>query len=222
VGRTGRKGLDEYGKNRKHIPTPTTPVTRIFPAGGFSWKNWRGANHKNLPGLAREERYQSQCRHFTHSTGLPFNESKQSMQAIIFDMDGTLADVNPIRHYVSGDKKDFNSFHNASVWVRPNQNILALNHAINDRVAILIVTARNERFRMVTSAWLEKYKVRYDRLYMRKNCDSRADYLVKHTIFNQIIADGYEVVAAVDDNPNVIALWKEKQLVVIEVPGFNG
>jgi len=144
------------------------------------------------------------------------------MKAIIFDMDGTLADVNPIRHYVSGDKKDFNSFHKASVWVRPNQQILALNHAINDQVAILIVTARNEQFRTVTSAWLEKYQVRYHHLYMRKSGDNRADYLVKQDIFKQITTAGYNVVAAVDDNPKIIALWKEMQLVVIEVPGFSG
>jgi phosphoglycolate phosphatase-like HAD superfamily hydrolase len=31
--------------------------------------------------------------------------------AVIFDADGTLADVASIRHYVEGEKKNFNKLH---------------------------------------------------------------------------------------------------------------
>ena len=48
----------------------------------------------------------------------------------IFDLDGTLVDVNNIRHYVEGKKKNFDLFHKESINCPPNEKVLFLNRTI--------------------------------------------------------------------------------------------
>lgn len=54
---------------------------------------------------------------------------------------------------------------------------------------------------------------------MRANFDYRPDVQVKSEILAQIRMAGFEVVAAIDDNPAVIELWREHRIPVTVVPG---
>jgi|SRR6478735_855291 len=141
---------------------------------------------------------------------------------IIFDMDGTLCDVQAIRHYVRGDNQNFDAFHKASLWCPPNYDVLeaAQGHA-SDGYHITIVTARDEKYRDVTEDWLDKYKVPYDVMYMRPWGDRRKDRDVKIEILEEIRASNLNPVLAYDDNPHVIAMWKEHGIDVEVVPGWD-
>ena len=94
-------------------------------------------------------------------------------------MDGTLANVSSIRHFLhkfdKGRKwKDFHSFHAESVNVPPNPEVV--NHAQVAHLlgyAIIIVTARSQMWRGQTAMWLAINGVPSDAMFMRKNGDHK-------------------------------------------------
>ena len=148
------------------------------------------------------------------------------MRAVIIDVDGTLADVSPFRHHVvlghpeNKGYKDFKSFHDASVDAEPHSAVVEIINALADDVTVLIVTARMRQWEKHTVWWLLLNDIKFDELYMRDDGDSRKDYIVKKEILESIRSEGYEILFAVDDNPNVIELWQEEGILTILVPGW--
>jgi phosphoglycolate phosphatase-like HAD superfamily hydrolase len=148
--------------------------------------------------------------------------------AVIFDMDGTLADVRGIRHHIvppspmpKGWYKDFDAFHSDSVNCPANPSVVAHAHRASLLGnAVLVVTARRARYRNHTAMWLALNGVPSDRLYMRGDKDNRPDYLVKKDILDRIRTE-FHVIHAVDDNPSVIALWQENGISTTVVEGWG-
>lgn len=149
-------------------------------------------------------------------------------KAVIVDMDGTLVDVSSIRHYVreallpdgSYSKKNFDDFHKASIlcpaiW----STIDKVNWYWETNHDVLIVTARSRSYDKTTRDWLHKYAVPYTKLFMREVGDQRADRNVKSDILAEI-QELWTVVHAIDDNPNVLSLWKDHGIATTVVPGW--
>jgi phosphoglycolate phosphatase-like HAD superfamily hydrolase len=145
-------------------------------------------------------------------------------EAVIFDMDGTLCDVSSIRHYLQKPKgkKDFESFHSNSVdcppheWVADRARKLAA-----EGYAVLIVTARQEKWFYHTLVWLVEKEVPFDDIYMRTNGDFRPDYEIKQELLERIRAVGYDPILAFDDNPAIITMWQENNIPTVVVPGWD-
>lgn len=148
--------------------------------------------------------------------------------AVIFDMDGTLADISYLRHYLTKfDKskrrviKHFNNFHSESV------NAPAHNHVVNAAQvahmlghAVLVVTARKHMWRHQTAWWLAMHNVPSDMLMMRGDEDNRKDYEVKKDMLDTL-RKAYDIIHAWDDNPSIIKLWKESNIPTTVVPGWE-
>ena len=139
------------------------------------------------------------------------------MDAVIFDMDGTLCDVEPIRHYVTGERRNFDAFHKASLWCRPNDNVRTMALALPKSIAVIIVTARDARYERETRDWLAKYGITYDAMYMRPWGDGQKDAIVKAVILERILSDGFEPILAVDDRDDIIAVWEAYDIPTIKV-----
>lgn len=147
------------------------------------------------------------------------------MRAVIFDVDGTVVNVDHRLHHLSNPDLDRNQQWNAFFADIPNDTpiepIVWLNqmlrfanghrdNIINDkRAAILVVSARPETYKQDTIDQLKEHGVFYDALYMRGENDTRADQIVKAEILQKIIDDGYEPFLAVDDRPQVVKMWRE-------------
>lgn len=143
-------------------------------------------------------------------------------KAIIFDMDGTLADVRAIRHHVlNGTRhKDFDKFHEESVNVPPNEHVAeAARQAHADGLAVLIVTARSAKWRHHTAMWLAINHIPSEGMWMRPNKDHRPDFEVKSDILRRIQAS-FDVIHAWDDNPSVIQLWESHNIPTTIVEGW--
>jgi len=137
--------------------------------------------------------------------------AKDSTQRLaIFDLDGTLVNVNSIRHHVEGKKKNFDSFHKESIHCPPNENVLHLNAtlAVNQDVHIAIFTGREEKYRDLSEQWLQANKVTYHSLLMRKNNDFRSNVTIKKELFETFKPD-YLPYLAIDDTPELRKLWKQ-------------
>lgn len=148
--------------------------------------------------------------------------------AVLVDMDGTLANVSSIRHLVDGikTKKDFNAFHQASEFVPANKQAIDFcvrHHKAGN--AVLILTARMRMWEGATERFLIRELVPYAPyvapIWMRADGDYRKDREVKSEIYDQIIQT-YNVVAACDDNPAIVELWDERGVPEIDVvPGWD-
>jgi hypothetical protein len=143
-------------------------------------------------------------------------------------MDGTLADVSSIRHYLRGIRatgkpdKNFDKFHEEGVNVPPHEWVAELARDFHDLgIAVLIVTARKHKWRNHTAWFLALNNIPSDGMWMRGNDDDRPDYVLKKDILKQIRGHGYNVIHAFDDNPAVIQLWAEEGIPTTIVPGWE-
>jgi hypothetical protein len=142
--------------------------------------------------------------------------------AYIFDVDGTLANVDPYLHHVRGSNRDYEAFHEASIDALPNVDVVEmLNNAVADQHAIIVVTSRKDKWRGLTSLWLMKNNLRSHALFMRSDEDNRSDYEVKKDILDKIDKH-WKVVHAIDDNPNVIRLWEDNNIPTTKIGTWDG
>lgn len=144
-------------------------------------------------------------------------------EAIIVDMDGTLANVSGIRHYVKKpiNEKDFDAFHKASIFMPPNPEVVQMVEEAHEAGRdIFVVTARKAMWERSTRQWLSKYEIHYDALCMRPTRDQRPDFKVKKDILDRI-RETHDVVLAIDDNPSVIELWTSENIPTYTVPGWE-
>lgn len=145
-------------------------------------------------------------------------------RAIIFDIDGTLANVEHRLHHLEGEK-DWPRFFTDMQDDKPIEPIAELARLLHKAVeaqhgldAVLIVTARPARpdWRQTTIDWLELHGIAYDRIYFREENDWRPDQLVKADILQQILDDGYDPQLVIDDRPQVVKMWREHGLTTLQ------
>lgn len=142
---------------------------------------------------------------------------------VVFDIDGTLCDVSSIRHLVAEGLKtrDFDAFHRGSVDCPPIPEVAIAAQLWSDAgMPIFQVTARQEKYRALTSFWLADYKIPSDKLVMRPNGDNRADADVKREIITRLLKD-YVIEIAYDDNPSIWDVWDEFDIPCIRIPGYS-
>lgn len=144
------------------------------------------------------------------------------MKAMIFDMDGTLADVTSIAHHLTGDIVDSDLYHDLSADV-PIVEVVrdAVMQASKDGYAILIVTYRKEKYLTQTVRFLYNNYIPFSFLYMRENGDDRSDYDFKKAILGRIRNETFVVEKAYDDNPDIIRLWEEEGIETVHITGHG-
>jgi hydroxymethylpyrimidine pyrophosphatase-like HAD family hydrolase len=139
---------------------------------------------------------------------------------VVFDIDGTLANIEHRLDYVRSKPKNWKAF-DAGI---PNDKVNEPVAEVFDAMAmhnhdIVLASGRNERSRLATESWLRKNEmIGYDRLYMRKADDFRSDDIVKQEILDQIIADyGKKPDMVFDDRPRVVRMWRDNGIFVFNV-----
>jgi phosphoglycolate phosphatase-like HAD superfamily hydrolase len=148
--------------------------------------------------------------------------------AWIFDVDGTLVDVEPVLHHILNKdrssesfKKDFDAFHKESISCNPNKDVVDMVWEVCNDLDIIIVTARKEKYRALTSRWLKNNDVPHDALFMRQDDDHREDYEVKKDILKHI-QEYWDIKHAVDDHPGIIKLWEENGISTTKIGDWDG
>jgi hypothetical protein len=144
-------------------------------------------------------------------------------EAVIFDLQGTLVDVTSVRHLVERDEPDFDSFHVETGTCPANQWVVdEAKKAHVDGKVVIVMTGMNEKFRGLMVSWLTRHEVPFDLLQMRENKDYRKDFVVKREMLKDVNLRGFTVTHAWDDNPQIIDLWRHKNIPVTVVPGWVG
>jgi hypothetical protein len=129
-------------------------------------------------------------------------------QALIVDLDGTLASSDWRSHHLGGDSKDWGAFFAEMAADAPVPWVAELLRADHGGAARLVVTGRPDDFRDVCARWLATHGLPYDELHMRPRGDHRPDTVVKREIYERDIAPRFDVVLVVDDRPGVVEMWR--------------
>ena len=137
-------------------------------------------------------------------------KTKARKNAIIVDLDGTLANCDHRVHHLQGSTKDWGQFYAGLADDELNSWCKELMEAMHDKgCKILIVTGRDVRYKEETKTWLEKHNIFYHYLYMRDEDDRRSDSLIKKEIYKEEIEEKYHVVFVVDDRKSVVEMWRD-------------
>jgi len=126
--------------------------------------------------------------------------------AVIVDIDGTVADMDGKRGPFEWDKVDGDE---------PRHFVISMVQGYAEQgYHVLFVSGRSDECQEKTMKWLEKHvgDCYIDGLWMRKAGDMRKDNAVKEEIFWTHLADSYNIVACIDDRPQMIRLWHDLKI----------
>ena len=154
---------------------------------------------------------------------------------VIFDIDGTLADIEHRRHFVTGKKKDFDAFNAAMINDTPNQPIVELLWMCEAAERqIIFCTGRMEQFREVTRNFLldihylapSHWNASLLGTHLMMRPDNRKydpDSEIKQDMLNEILktVDKSNILFAVDDRQRVVDMWRANGITCLQVAEGN-
>ncbi len=142
------------------------------------------------------------------------------MDDIIFDVDGTLMDINHRRKFVDGSqKKDWMKFVDEIYKDTPMWPVVKTCLALQKEYNIIIVSGRNEAQRDITTKQMDALGIEYSTIRMRPDGDYEPDFVVKEVILDQLVKDGFNPIIAFDDRPSVCAMWRKRGLTCFQLDG---
>jgi len=129
---------------------------------------------------------------------------------IIFDIDGTLANIDHRKHHIKGEIKDWDSFysecHNDEII--PQTEMIYRRFAGSHWFRMLIVTGRSEKIRKKTEDWFERHFLQFDEMFMRPDGDYRADHCIKEEVLAKIREKYGEPFIVFEDRKRVVDMWR--------------
>lgn len=141
-------------------------------------------------------------------------QDENAPQAIIVDMDGTLADLNGRNPYDASECE----------YDLPNYPVIdAVRKYVKDGYKLIICSGRSDVYAEQTKRWLDKNDIRPDLLLMRdpnkvdKEGKLIPDDELKRSMFLESIHNKYLVEAVFDDRERVVDAWRDLGLPVFQV-----
>ena len=146
-------------------------------------------------------------------------------QTIIFDVDGTIADVEHRRHFVNGNtmdgrtNNDWASFRKETVNDTPVQWVCDIAKrfiAQGDQVAFF--SARNESEREITEKQIAEWiGDNHQGLFLRPDGDFRKDDEFKSELADKFEELGGKIDLVFDDRNQVVEMWRKRGTTVVQV-----
>jgi len=132
--------------------------------------------------------------------GIKWKRNGNLPDAVIFDIDGTLAHMQGMRgtfdwHRVGVDSVDEKLRETVKVYDKAGYNII-------------VVTGRDGVSEEKTKQWFRDNKIPFHRLFTKPKNDFRKDTVTKTEIFNEHIKGKFNVLCAYDDRDQAVAMWR--------------
>jgi phosphoglycolate phosphatase-like HAD superfamily hydrolase len=140
-------------------------------------------------------------------------------EIVIFDIDGTLADVSERIQHVRKKPKNWNAFFQGMAQDKAIHSMVRLcNILYASGIHIMLCSGRSEEHRQQTMEWLAQQGVNYHDLVLRKDSDRRPDSVVKREMLANL--DKTKILFVVEDRSRVVEMWRSEGLVCLQcAPG---
>ena len=140
------------------------------------------------------------------------------METILFDIDGTLADINQRREFLKSSPPNWRAFNENMGEDKPNAPIVKLYRTFWETQCyeILLVSGRSETHRKLTEQWLAWNEIPFSQILMRQDKDYRADYIVKEEILHKLQQKGKNILFVVDDRNQVVDMWRRNGITCLQ------
>jgi predicted kinase len=134
--------------------------------------------------------------------------------ACMVDIDGTLA--------LHGDRGPFDWNKISTDYLNvPIANIVKTYHNTGTKIIIMSGRGIENQIKVDTEAWLKKYEIPYDYIFMRNAGDNRADDIVKRELYEANVLNKFNVLFVLDDRSKVCRMWRNMNLTVLQVAEGN-
>lgn len=152
------------------------------------------------------------------------------MKTVIFDLDGTLADLTHRLHHVRNSNNRWDKFFKACVDDKPIESVCALARMLMDMafdadnpiaLKIIVVSGRSDEVRNETEEWLERHNLTFHELIMRPAGDYTPDHILKERILDQLLKDGHEILFVVDDRQRVVDMWRRRGITCLQAAAWD-
>jgi len=144
---------------------------------------------------------------------------------VIFDLDGTLANIEHRLHHIrkkddQGNKlkPNWDQFHLDCVHDEPIWPIINIFRALrHQRHTIEIWSGRSDKVRAETVNWLEFHGIFADKLLMRMHGDHRPDHELKELWLDQLIGIRDKPDLVFDDRSRLVEMWRRNGIQCCQV-----
>ena len=139
-------------------------------------------------------------------------------KTVLFDIDGTLADIAHRRPYLQSDRPDWKRFNDGMGDDTPNTAIVSLYKTLRQSEAyeLILVSGRSEQYRSITQHWLTWNEIQFSRLLMRKENDVHSDVIIKEEILHKLLSEGLQIEFVVDDRQQVVDMWRRNGITCLQ------
>ena len=151
---------------------------------------------------------------------MDFTTDYRNNNIVIFDLDGTLANIDKRRTLATKNgKMNWNVFFNSDNidLDTPNQTVIDMANMLSKQgYLIYIFSGRSDKTEDSTKDWLDKHNVNYDLLQMRpQGLLYKPDNDLKQDWLNVIKKN--RVAMVFDDRNQVVDMWRKNGLTTFQV-----
>ena len=145
-------------------------------------------------------------------------ERPNKPNAIIVDIDGTVADISHRLQHIKKEDQDWDSFYALCTEDKPIPEMVELVTALNRDNDILFLTGRNQSTEFATRKWLREHFPFYWVLFMpRGREDYGWDKDIKRGCYLSKIAPLYNVKMVLEDRDQCVKMWRGLGLRTLQV-----
>ena len=145
-------------------------------------------------------RFYTEYREQFPKQAIQYGELSMMPSAFVFDIDGTVANMEGLRGPFDWKKVGVD---------KPYNDVIDLARVLAQAgEEIIVVSGRDGSCRAETEAWLTANFMPFDQLLMRPAGSHVKDSIIKHDIYHRDIAPYYNVKGVFDDRNQVVAMWR--------------
>ena len=132
------------------------------------------------------------------------------MKIVIFDLDGTLANIDHRLHFINQKTKDWSGFSKACTADLPKKAVIQTAKALYQfGHPLWILSGRSALVEKETIAWLKQYDIPYNKLLMRPINNFTPDYVLKYEWISAYNLKS-RTLCVYDDRQSVVDMWREE------------